>query len=231
MSKGRIDLLDGWRTLAIVCMIVFHIFWDAGLVGWIPRALLFRPLLQTFRLTAVCSFLFLSGISSRFSHSNLRRGLRLAVCAAGISLVMYFMDMPVWFGVLHLLAVCCLLWALLGRWMGRWSARWGCAVCLLLFLLLFFLLRGFYVTVPGLWALGFRTRQFYSADYYPLLPWSLLFFAGAFAGGEILDHPAPWQARRLPAALTWPGRHALAIYLIHQPVLYGLTVLLAGGMR
>lgn len=83
------------------------------------------------------------------------------------------------------------------------------------------------VSVPWLWPLGLRTTGFFSADYYPIVPWLFLFLAAL-----------PWAASSAPAGplagLEAPpgpylaGRHALGIYLIHQPVLWGSLYLLAG---
>jgi uncharacterized membrane protein len=63
------------------------------------------------------------------------------------------------------------------------------------------------------------------ADYVPLLPWIAPFLVGlafaklADAAGLIARlRESTW---RLPALLTWPGRHSLVIYLVHQPVLIG----------
>ena len=98
-----------------------------------------------------------------------------------------------------------------------------CALlCLLLFAALFPWLPGVRVETEWLWWLGLRTREFYSADYYPLLPWGLLFFAGAFAGRRLCEHLPRWT---LPRPLTWMGRHALGIYLVHQPLMMGALLL------
>jgi uncharacterized membrane protein len=58
-------------------------------------------------------------------------------------------------------------------------------------------------------------------DYEPVLPWVAPVLAG-IAIGRLGTSLWPRLARvRLPGWLTWPGRHSLAIYLVHQPVLMG----------
>ena len=56
-----------------------------------------------------------------------------------------------------------------------------------------------------------------------LLPWIFLFLAGYWLGEAFLQRRAPEFCYRehLPA-LGWIGRHALIIYLAHQPVVYGV---------
>ena len=64
-------------------------------------------------------------------------------------------------------------------------------------------------------------------DYFPILPWIFLFIAGYFLN-RILKARG-WDekffARGNVPVLNWLGRHTLPIYLIHQPVLYGLGML------
>ena len=74
-----------------------------------------------------------------------------------------------------------------------------------------------------LFPLGLHPLIFASADYYPLLPWIFLFLAGYWLGEAFLQRRVPEFCYRehLPA-LGWIGRHALIIYLVHQPVVYGV---------
>ena len=73
-----------------------------------------------------------------------------------------------------------------------------------------------------LFALGFRTGH-YSADYYPMIPWVFLFLAGGFLGRLFARGTVPEVFRKNPVpALSWLGRHTMIIYLLHQPVVYGV---------
>ncbi len=78
--------------------------------------------------------------------------------------------------------------------------------------------------------LGFPAPDFFSTDYFSLIPWCFLFAAGYFANrllfplGAGARRPAEKGsplAFRLPP-FDWIGRHALLIYLLHQPIIYGL---------
>ena len=78
-------------------------------------------------------------------------------------------------------------------------------------------------------AAGFTCRNFFSTDYFSLIPWWFLFRAGVClnrllqAAGNAFDHPA--FHLELPV-LNLMGRHSLLIYMLHQPVLYILVSLL-----
>ena len=75
--------------------------------------------------------------------------------------------------------------------------------------------------------LGFYPFGFFSTDYFPLIPWLFLFWAGFY-----LHHLAERTAQSLRPLrrsvcppLGWLGRNSLMLYLLHQPVIYGvLTV-------
>lgn len=226
-TSKRIDLLDLWRGVAVLFMIAWHAMWDLNHLGLLSGRVLWGRASLMSRDFIIFSFLLLSGISSRYSRSNVRRGLRLGVLAVGITVVMHFFGEPVLFGVLHLLCVCTLMWGLLERWLRRVPDWLGVLLPLLAFFPLRALLEPLRVEVTWLWWLGFRTQSFYSSDYYPILPWMLLFLAGAYLGGFVQRSRGKWKSVALPPALTWPGRHALLIYLVHQPLLYGLSWLLA----
>ena len=219
------ELLDGWRTLAVLLMIPWHFLWDLTLLGLLPERFASSLGMELWRGVIAYSFILLAGISWRYSRSNLRRALRLALWAAAVSLATWMIGDPVKFGILHFMAAAVFLWGLLGEGLDRVSPRAGMFTAAAVFLPLQLWLRDFRISVPGLWALGFRRADFYSADYYPLLPWFFLFLVGAYGGRLLRERDGAWKRLRLPRALTWPGRHALEIYLIHQPVLYALALL------
>ena len=75
--------------------------------------------------------------------------------------------------------------------------------------------------------LGFPDPAFRSSDYFPLLPWLFLFFTG-FHLYRIVEKSAALQraARVKIPLLSALGRHTLWVYLLHQPLLMGLCMIL-----
>ena len=72
----------------------------------------------------------------------------------------------------------------------------------------------------NLWWLGLPDlTKFASADYFPLIPWLFLFWAGLFAARLVRPALAAPPAALRP--LCRVGRHTLAVYRLHQPILYG----------
>jgi uncharacterized membrane protein len=84
--------------------------------------------------------------------------------------------------------------------------------------------------VPGLLVLGVEPEGGAGVDWYPLLPWLAPALVGLAVGRALYPGGVrgPWGAR-LPTP-PWArevgalGRHALPIYLVHQPVLIPLII-------
>ena len=226
---GRIEVLDAWRGVAVIAMVSWHLAWDLSTWGVFPQSGMFVQPALGIRYFIVFSFVLLSGISCRFSRNNVRRGVQTLGCALAVSAVTYLVGDPVLFGILHLLGCCMLLYALVGPYMERLPGPAVAAVCLLVFALTFHIPQRVRVDVTWTWMFGFRTREFYSSDYYPLIPWGFLFFLGTVLGGYVRRMGERLSAVRCPGALCWVGRRALWIYMLHQPVLYVLTAVLTGN--
>ena len=69
---------------------------------------------------------------------------------------------------------------------------------------------------------SFCPSIFYSTDYFALLPWLFLFWAGYFLHGVVGRARMEPLRRSVCPALGWMGRHSLLLYLLHQPVIYGV---------
>jgi hypothetical protein len=76
--------------------------------------------------------------------------------------------------------------------------------------------------------LGFPHAGFFSTDYFPLLPWVFLFITGFYLFQITSEKGFNEKlfARGQVPLLNLIGRNSLLVYLLHQPVLYGLGMLI-----
>ena len=225
--KQRIELLDLWRSLCVWTMLVWHACYDLALFGVLPADAMERPLPMLVCWLGAGSFIFISGAVARFGRNTLRRGFLVFCAGAAVTLVSALAGYPVAWGVLQLLGVCMILYALLRERIERRLGPAFAAVCAALFAGTWLLTERVAVSVRWLYPLGFRAADFYSADYFPLLPWVFLFALG-LCFGKWLDkrRESALLQRTFPHWLTFCGRHSLVVYLVHQPLLYGLCRLL-----
>ncbi len=230
--SGRLIWLDLFRGAAIGLMILFHFCYDLNFYGFIHQDFARDLFWRAFRWLIVWIFLLSVGISLVLVHgrgirwsSVGRRLLLLGTAAAGVSLVtrILFPDSWVYFGILHFILLASLA-AL--PFVGRplLSLVVGLAVLLGWSLGWISMEPLFPLLAPRLGLPAF-TR-----DLVPFVPWFgvvLLGVAFASAGG----HRAPVLAAvgisgRATGVLAFMGRHALAIYLLHLPLLFGAVMLL-----
>ena len=114
VRRDRIQFLDALRGLSIILVVAYHCGFNLVAMGYIPRGALYNPLLDVLQPLFAGLFIVLAGISSRFSQNNLKRGLFVVGAAALVTVVSLVIGMPIWFGILHLLAACILLYLLVG---------------------------------------------------------------------------------------------------------------------
>lgn len=227
-KPGRIQLIDAARGIAVVLMVIHHFLFDLTEFLGAPAWLFYNPVFNFLHYIFAGLFIFLAGVSSRFSHSNIMRGLKTAAAAVIVSVVTHVIDTPILFGVLHLLAFCMLLYGVLGKALERLPKKLAPALWLVLLVGSALAVRYINPGVKWLWPLGWTYPGFYSSDYFPLFPWVFMFLLGTCAGEPIRAGRLPaWFYERTIPLFPSVGRHAFIIYLVHQPVLYGITMLLA----
>ncbi len=228
MNK-RFDILDAWRSLAVVLMVAYHFLYDLALFGVITWSQMFSTPLNVMQKFVCCSFILLAGASARFSRNNLRHGLIVLLAGVVVEIGAMVGGQTIRFGVLMLLGWSMVIWHFVGKYLQKLPGWLLAAGALALYFLADWWTGTVSVSVSWLYPLGFPGPGFSSADYFPLLPWLFLFLVGAALGGWCLDHrESRLLTAPLPRILTFPGRHSLLIYLLHQPVLYGVSFLLWG---
>jgi len=230
----RIALLDVLRTIAIVLMVTYHAAFD--LSYWHGWAIDMRGIVwQAIGRSSAVLFLLLVGVSfavsarrktpKQIQWHTFRRCAVILSWAMTISIVTYVMapETSIRFGILHCIGVSLLI-LLATRKLGAWNVLLGS-----LWIAMGTAERQTTAGNELLLPLGIVPQGFTTLDYYPLLPWTGVILLGAGIGTLFLEplcrlaHPqAAWTRR-----LTWPGRHALSLYLLHQPILLGVLALVA----
>ncbi len=240
IKKKRILWLDYLRAVGILFVMWYHLIYDInafyGSCDWI-----YSMGMNVFRDCMVAMLVLISGISCHFSRNNLKRGAICFCFAMILTLVTYIMDPTLYirFGVLHMFGLSMIAYGLLSPYL-RVKRQWLAAIfCFLGFLLTFMLSNeaiGLYrlplVRMPQflyqtkyLFWLGLPEVAFTSADYYPLLPWTLLFFVGGFLGDYVKKY---CRCEKMPEikTLSFIGKNTMILYLVHQPLYYGIFYLL-----
>ena len=237
-KKRRIQILDLIRTIAMLFMVVHHTCYDLAVFSVIPFSYMQGLVLRMVSYISAALFMLCSGASSRLSRSNIKRGALVLMCALVVSIVTRFMGRPVLFGILHFFGTSMILYSIFEKPLIRAVSFLSSIgkimvplACIILFILSDILTSRAETSLKFLFPLGFTADGFFSSDYYPLLPWIFLFLAGTWIGGLILENrDKQWLYTPVPKALTFPGRHSLVIYMVHQPVIYfavmGLSKLL-----
>jgi len=227
--RRRFDILDAWRTLAIVLMLAYHFLYDLYLFNIISAERLFSTPMNILERFICSSFILLAGASARFSRNNLRHGLTVLAAGVVVEAGAAVVGQTIRFGVLMLLGSSMVLYHFLGKFLQKWQPVNLTAACMGLYFFTDWWTDVTRVSVQWLYPVGLTAPGFRSADYFPLLPWFFLFLAGTVLGGWCLSHrDSRLLTKPLPAFLTWPGRHSLLIYILHQPVLYGISFLIWG---
>jgi uncharacterized membrane protein len=209
-------------------MVIYHFTFDLGMFGFIDGSTPVTGFWAAFARSVAGSFLALAGFSLYLAHNSgmnwrgyWRRIGVLVGCAALITVATYF-AMPeqfIFFGILHSIALASLLGVAFLRL--PWAVTLVVAVMILALPQLY---RDAVFHAPWLLWVGLAPGFPQTMDYEPMFPWFGAFLLGMAVAQMLLSRGplARSVATPLMARVTWPGRHSLVIYLVHQPVIIGL---------
>ena len=215
----RIVWVDSVRGLAVLGMVTYHFAWDLAFFN-IGSIDLWWPV----QWVVARTFLLISGVSLALAKSGWKRQLAritiIMICAAVVTLGSMILTprSPIVFGVLHLIVISTLVVAPVrqfpigslliggaliagGPFIGRFQGR------------------GILPTI-----IGYPAWYDTSVDYYPIIPWAGYVFVGCFLGSLISRYHLPRTGQL--GFVTVLGRHALLLYIVHQPILLGLVWML-----
>ncbi|WP_394689693.1 heparan-alpha-glucosaminide N-acetyltransferase [Hoeflea sp.] len=226
--------LDLARGLALFAMATYHVSWDLELFGYLDPGTTGHGWLKLYARLIAGSFLCLAGISLALAHAAglrpqafLKRLAMIAVAAGLITLVTFFATREsfIFFGILHAIALSSVIGLAFLPLPGLLAIVAG-AVCLAL--------PQFYrddmFNTLWLYWVGLHSIPPRSNDFVPVMPWLGPFLIGL--GLTKLAIKRDLTARlamiktgsnRLSRVTRFCGRHSLAFYLLHQPVLLALV--------
>lgn len=230
----RIWELDAFRGLCVLGMVAVHFVYDLiDLYRIVPWN--YPDWFLVIMNWGGILFILISGICATLGRRSVRRGLIVVLCGLICTAATWGMyhfgfatkDIIIYFGVLHCLGTCMILWWLFKRLPTAALAVLGVAIAVAGLFLWYTPVDASMYLVP----LGIRPANFYSSDYFPLLPNFGYFLIGAVLGRTVYrkkETLLPKINDRNPVLrfLQLCGKHSLWIYLLHQPVLSGICWLL-----
>jgi uncharacterized membrane protein len=214
----RSKLIGGIRGFTIILMIIFHLCFDLQNFGFLNIDIIHAPFWYAFPRIIVFLFLFASGMSLALAHhENIKwtnfwkRVLKISGFAGLISIVTYFIfpDNWIYFGTLHAIAVISVISLLFLR-----RPYLSLCVALMLFIPSIFLDRN----------LPWFELPHQSWDYISPFPWMGASLLGIFAVHKSI-HEIEIPNNKFTRLLNTLGDNSLVIYLVHQPILFGLVYL------
>ena len=231
-EKSRIPELDALRGICILGMLIVHFCFDLYYFGGVIPA--YPRWFQMLGRDGHLLFILISGICVTLGSRSFQRGAAVFGCGLLVSYVTLFLDLilgmenlRIWFGILHLLGLCMMLWPLFRR-----LPPWALGVLGGGMIVLGWYFASLSVSLGFLFPLGLCSDAvFAGSDFFPLFPGLGWFLVGALLGKTLykkrrsLLPGLPWESPLL-RFFSACGRHSLPIYLFHQPLLALVTLIL-----
>ena len=216
-ATGRFVFIDTLRGFAVILMVFFHLFFDLNLFKLVAIDVLKHPFWFWLPRWIVTVFLVCVGIGLALVHKNgirwehvWKRLIKIGGCALLITCttLVLFPSQYIFFGILHCIAVSSVLGLLFVKYPK--SSLLGFFVIILSYTIIK------PSTEPLLDWLGIRPL-----DFIPIYPWFGMVLLGIFLE-SIHFHKISIRQIRVVRWMAYVGRHSLIIYLIHQPILFGV---------
>lgn len=241
-KRERYSLLDILRGASIISMVLYHMFWDMKYLFDVQMEWFESSAVHVWQQIGCYIFILLSGFCWSLGSKKMKRGILVLICSAVISIitVVFMPDGLILFGILSLMGSAMIIMKPLDKLFCRISPYIGLFISFVLFGVTKNIDSGslsiggkVFLEIPkGLYAnfftayLGFPAKDFRSEDYFPLIPFLFMYWMGyflykIFKSRDWLKYLSSFHAK----PLEWIGKQSLVIYMLHQPVVYGVLAL------
>lgn len=236
-NQNRIWELDFFRGIALLFMVYFHIVFNLNEFYGYPVAYLTGVNFYIGKASVIL-FMVVSGISCRFSRHIIKNALKILGIAMGITLVTHGVDyfavnvfhtqspyIGIKFGILHFFGISMLLYPLLVKINRYVLLALGGAI-----IALGQVTVRMTVAHDYLFPLGIISSNFYSSDFYSLVPWLGVFIIGMVLGDFLYrEKKSIFKFSMGDNPISAAGRNTLLIYVLHQPVIILLLTVIRFG--
>src|SRR3989338_7051105 len=230
--------LDFLRGVAIIMMIIFHLLYDLSYLSIFPvnttsgfwRIFGYCSAVIFLSLVGCCLYVSSSrtniGLKTSLPKKYIMRGLKifsLGLVLTAITWIMFPREFIV-FGVLHLIGFSIIILTPFIRF------KYIMLFAGIFILVLSPVVEAAVVDMPYFVWLGFMYRGFSTLDYFPVFPWIAAVMFGIFAGhvfykNKVRQHTFFFSSRNeFSRPIQYLGKHSLLIYLLHQPIIFGILL-------
>ena len=224
--------IDAIRGTAVIMMIIYHFVFDLNFFNIYS----INVISGIWRLFAYCTafiFIFIAGISlsislfRNFSERKrksvylkyIKRGIFIFFLGILITIVTWLLlrEGYIIFGILHCIGISIIIAPLFFKY-----PKLGLLMAILC-IITGFLISTIHGPIYLVWA-GIHPIDFYSVDYFPLLPWFGVMLFGLTMGHYLYYNGQRGFSIKNISSPTikfpfWLGRHSLIVYLVHQPIM------------
>jgi len=216
--------LDFIRGIAIILMVIFHFCFDLNNFGFIDIDIYHGDGWKYFRYIIITLFLLAVGISLSLANEkriefkkNFRRFIIILFNATLVTIASYitFPHTFIYFGILHFIALASIV-ALLFVRVPKIAFIVGITIVML----------SYFKYIDMHWLYNYLQPLLHlpkhTEDLAPFTPWFGVVLIGITLGHYrlfLLHIPQ----NRVSKKIAYLGEHALLVYMLHQPILFGLT--------
>ena len=236
----RYDSIDVLKGIAVICMVIFHIFYFPNQYGFKEIKYdtnvlkIIAKIAQIIFIISVGINLYLSKISSNeknetkstFTKKSLLRILKIAFFAMLMSLFTWFVfgEKYVKFGILHFIALASLVFF---QYSDNPRLVQSFFIIALMIYYLIINQPSIFKNIPDpiSFVLGFYNKKYKAVDHFPIFPWILLIIIGMMIGNVFLNKKntsSELIKDKILNVLKKIGKNSLEIYAIHWIVLYAI---------